>query len=285
MRVRVTTPARIRGICGEFEASVEDISLTGVRIRVARVALRLAEDADLATSAATVQTRIGSRCVLELGLRQIGRALTKKVDLMRLVLPDDQPESLDLGCMFETDLTDEECRALRVDLPDAEAPRDVRRTLSWADETRPPLDPALVQDKVESLFDVETTATHSAKERLPVRALRVILTSVAGKTGAPLVCTAESFTESTILVRVHAEQAQAWLAGRRDLTEVAHAVQLDYGNWPDLEIADGSRRLWRGGAHVCGLEVGEAREHDVFLRFAFGRRLLPHELDRICTAA
>jgi len=286
-RVRVTTPVRIRGICGEFEATAEDISLTGVRVRVARAALHLAADADLATSAATVQTRIGSRCVLELGLRQMGRALAKKVDLMRLALPDEDPASLDLGCMFESVLTVDESRALRLELPTEAAPEEVRRTSSWADETRPPLDPALTEEKVESLFDVETAAQLSARERTPVRPLRVILTPADGRAGAPLVCNAESFTESTVLVRVHGEsgQVQAWLSGRRDLSEVASAVESDYGSWPEIEIAEGSRRLWRGGARVCGVEVGVATGRDVFLRFALGRRLLPHELERLCTAA
>ncbi|MDJ0521566.1 MAG: hypothetical protein QNJ90_05765 [Planctomycetota bacterium] len=285
-RIEISRRALIRGVCGDFYATAEDLSLTGVRVRVPRSELRIAEGADLATAAAIVQTRIGSRCVIELGLRQMSRGVARKVEIVRLVLPTGCPDSLDLGCQFEEALTDEECRALRVELPDEETEATVRSSLSWEDESRPPLDPALTVDKVDALFDVETTHKPGPSERIPRRTLRVVLTAaVEGRAAAPLTCTAESLSVSTILLRIAADHAETWLAGRRDLSEVAQVVELDYGSWPDLEITDGARRLWRGGARVFGLEMGDAGDQDIFLRLVFSRRLREQELERICRAA
>lgn len=283
--MEISRRAVIRGVCGDFMASAEDLSLTGVRIRVARSELRILDSADLATAAATVQTRVGSRCRLELGPRQMSRPLCKNVEIIRLVLPSGQPDSLELGCRFEEPLTEAECRALRVELAHDNPDGVVRSALSWADQQRPELDPTLTEDKVEGLFDVSTARNHAPSERSPERALRVVLTPMPGSVGAPLACTVEALSISTILLRVGAEQARAWLTGKRDLAEVADVVERDYGEWPELEIAEGPRRLWRGGVHVYGLDVGDACDQDIFLRLVFGRRLREQELEQLCSAA
>jgi hypothetical protein len=284
-RVEISRSAVIRGVCGDFHATAEDLSLTGVRIRVTRAELRILDSADLATAAATLQTRVGSRCRLALGPLRMSRPLCKNVEIVRLVLPTGEPDKLELGCRFEEPLTEAECAALRVEIPRTVQDEVVRSELSWADQQRPPLDPTLSREKVEALFDVSQERSHGPSERSPRRPLRVVLMSMPGSPGGPLACTAEALSISTILVRVGAEQARTWLTGKRDLSEVADLIKTDYGDWPELEITDGARRLWRGGVRVYGLEVGNACDQDIFLRLVFGRRLREQELDGLCAAA
>jgi len=281
-----TAPLRVRGTCGHFGAQARDISLAGVRIRVPRAELRLAEAADLATAAATVQTRIGSRFAVELGLLQRSNRLTKSVTLVRLILPSEAPLSLDLGCSFENPLTRAETAALNLSLPEAAVSlQRVRQGHTWAEEGRAPLDPAIAEEKVRTLFDVRGKLRRTPCERRPVRHLRVILSEREGRGVAPLVCAAAALTSSTILVRVAPEHAVSWLEGHEDIADVLRAASLELGAWPDLEVVDGGRRLWQGPARVCGFEVGDGLSGEVYLRLAFSRRLRQVELERLCAAA
>ncbi len=285
-RVPFTAPVQVRGACGIFKAGAEDISLTGVRIRIDRSVLKMDEAADLATAAATVQTRLGSRFVVELGLRQGAGRMAKKVGLVRLVMAEDDGARLDLGCVFEEPLTSREAQNLNLVLEDVpEEATEVRRDSSWADEGRAELDPGLTEEKVESLFGVPSDVRTKPSERRPAQALRVVVSSTAKDGVTPLVCGAESLTLNTILLRVRVEHAAPWLEGQVDLAEVAQAVAGDYGAWPELEIVAGTRRLWQGTAHVSGIEVGNGPGEDIFLRLAFGRRLQQTEFDRLCDAA
>ncbi len=285
LRMPFTAPVRVRGTCGHFGAHARDISLAGVRIRIARSELRLAEAADLATAAATVQTRVGSRFVVELGLLQRSSRLTKAVTLVRLVVPPDAAGHFDLGCAFDRPLSSTDLRTLNLTLPDRAAHlQAVRRDHTWAEEGRVPIDPALAAEKVHALFGVTDSLRAPACERHPQRSLRVIVSEREGRGTAPLVCAAETLTSSTILMRVAAEHASTWLEHHEDIAEVIRAARRDLGAWPDLEIVDGGRRLWQGPAHVCGFELGAGPEGDVFLRLAFGQRLRQVELERLCAA-
>lgn len=285
-RVPFTAQVHVRGACGIFQAGAEDISLTGVRVRLDHAELKLDAAADFATAASTVQTRLGSRFLVELGLPQEAGHIAKTVGLVRLLMAKDGGAHLDLGCVFEEPLTSREAHELKVVLGDVPGEsKQVRRDSSWADEGRPMLDPELSDEKVETLFGVPSDVRTNPSERRPAQALRVVVSSTAKEGVPPLVCGAESLTLSTILLRVRVEHAAPWLEGQVDLAEVAQAVADDYGAWPELEIVAGTRRLWQGTAHVCGLEVGTGPGEDIFLRLAFGRRLRATELDRFCDAA
>lgn len=284
-RIAFSTKALLKGSCGAFDASVEDISLTGIRLRIAREVLRLQEEADLAEAAACVQTRIGSRFVTELQASKPGLCIRKKVDLVRLVLPGQRPHGLDLGCMFGTPLSPSELQALDVTLPAPPAAAgDVRQTMDWADAERPPLDPGVTAEKVEHLFGVEADRRPAHPRLSPQGALGAVLTAAAGSGTAPLVCGAESFTESTVVVRIDGTRVTRWRAAGADVCRVLARVVEEYGEWPHLELISGSRRVWRGAAHVYGVEISEAPSHDVLLCLAFHRRLGREELARVLAA-
>ena len=249
--------------------------------------LRLVAPGDLATAATTVQARLGSRFYIELVHEHSGGRVRKQVDLVRLVMPGWRPNDVDLGCVFTRPLTTAELEVLEVSLPspDEEAPAVVRESLPWAETERTPLDPMLAHEKVERLFDVEAKRSAGPGESEPARPLRAILSSVIHAGLTPLVCSAAALTESTVQVRLAAATvADFWRSETGCLADVAGRLVAGYGEWPDLELTAGTQRVWRGAAHVYGLELCDGPGSDVLLRLAFHRRLGSEELARLLAA-
>lgn len=284
-RVAYTARLLVRGACGLFAATGIDVSRTGLRMAMATEVLRLDPDADLAAAAACVQTRVGSRFVLDLGLTATGRGRVRKnVELVRLVVADDEDGALELGCRFLQPLSAREAVELSIEMPngDGEDPAAVRRAESWTEDGREALDPRLAEEKVESLLDVPVAGKAKPDERRPVRTLRALVRGAQGQGAAPLIGRASRFTEATVRMRLTEEQVRALGAEPGDFTAITRGMHAAYGTWPALEILEGTRRLWHGTAHVCGLEIAGNGDRGAILRMALGRRLQPAELDRLC---
>ena len=284
-RVPYAARLMVRGACGFFAATGLDISRSGILLAMAPEALRMDPEADLAAAAACIQTRVGSRFQLDLGLTAAGRGRVRKhAELVRLVLDGGEDGALELGCRFLEDLTSSECRELSVEFPDAqgEDEDEVRREDSWTEGGRPALDPKLAEEKVENLLGVPVASPRGRNERRPDRELRALVRSETTGTEAPLVGRAAAFTEATVRVRITEDEVRRFGAEPGDFTGLARAMAEAYGEWPALEILDGTRRVWNGTAHPCGLEVAGSGDRGAILKLALGRRLQPAELERLC---
>ncbi len=273
----------VRGACGQFAATGLDISRTGVRLAMLAEVLRLDPEADLAAAAACIQTRVGSRFVLDLGLTAAGRGrVRKEVELVRLVLDGGEEDVLELGCRFDAPLSNAELGDLGIDLPeDRSDEARVRQVEAWTDAGRPALDPRLAEEKVESLLGVPVASPRERNEHRPDRTLRALLRPEGAGGAAPLVGRASGFTEATVRVRIDEADVRSFGAEPGDFTALARALEAAYGAWPTLEILDGTRRLWHGSAHPSGLEVAGSGDRGAIVRLAFGRRLQPAELERL----
>ena len=273
----------VRGACGHFAATGRDISRSGIRLGLLSEVLHLDPEADLGGAAACIQTRVGSRFHLDLGLTAAGRGrVRKEVELVRLVIDGSEEGVLELGCSFLAPLTAQELGDLGLELPaDDEEQASVRLAGAWDEDGRAVLDPRLGEEKIESLSGVPVPAQHARDEQRPDRRLRALLRPEDRGGVAPLVGRASGFTDATVRVRLGEDEVRAFGAEVGDFTGLARALRDAYGSWPLLEILDGTRRLWHGSAHPCGLEFAGSGDRGAILRLAFGRRLLPAELARL----
>lgn len=271
----------VRGACGFFAAVGIDVSRTGIRLAMAPEALRMDPEADLAAAAACIQTRVGSRFSLDLGLTAAGRGRVRKnVELVRLILGGEEAP-IELGCRFLEHLSSVELRDLSIDVDGVVGndEEEVRREDSWTEGGRPALDPTLAKEKVENLLGVPVPAPKGRNERRPDRELRAL---VRGDGEAPLVGVADGFTDATMRVRITEDEVRRFGAEPGDFPALARAMEAAYGTWPEVEILEGTRRLWHGTAHPCGLEVAGSGDRGAIVRLAFGRRLQASELERLC---
>lgn len=280
-RVFFRAPARICAANGVFGARIEDISWTGIRLRVRCADLDLQPGAGIGAAAACVQHHLGSDFSANLDAPPQGGGVLKRLRLVRLTLPDGQEDTLDLGCIFEERLSDAEAQFLGLSLP-TDKPRDgrVRRKAQWQ-----PRDPARVDlheqsgpANTEALFD----PAHRHGNFQPRKPFRAVLTRADRGGVEPLVCGTESFTRNTVLVRARSEMISlGGPRGRRDAAGVALQFTERYGEHIEMELVDGTQRTWRGRTHVCSVELDPDRPRDILLRLAFGRPLQEAELVRL----
>ncbi len=284
-RVSFAGRVKLRGACGFFDAAAEDISRSGLRVALLSEVLRLDPAADLAAAAACVQTRIGSRFGIDLGLTAAGRGrVRRQVELVRLMLEGRHEGVLGLGLRFLEPLSDAEARELNVELPceDPAAEGEIRQVDSFTEGGRAALDPRLAEEKVESLFGVPVNSRRERSEHAPSRELRALVRPEGLGGAAPLVGIAGGFTETVLRLHLSAEAVAGFGAEPGDFPGLARGIEADYGTWPGVEILDGTSRIWHGQAHPCGLEVSERGDGGVILRLTFGRRLQQAELERLC---
>ncbi|MDA1193650.1 MAG: hypothetical protein O2894_00540 [Planctomycetota bacterium] len=277
-RVPFSARAVVRGAMAAYDAAAEDISRTGIRLAVLRDVLGLAPNADLAAAAALVQTRIGSRFQLDLGLSAAGHGRVRKVvELVRLVLDGPGSDWIGLGCTFVEPLTASEASSLNLQLPDDDEAA-VRQTGRFADGGRASLDPRLGAEKVDRLFDVP--AATATSDRTPDRELGALLRPSGGASGEPLVGQVADLTEASVRLAVPDALREAWGGGGGCVPDVATQLHARFGDWPELELLDARQRLWHGPVRLAGLELGP--DGSLMLRFVFSRRLPPVLLERLC---
>lgn len=279
-RVFFHAPARLVGEGGAFDARVEDISWTGVRLRLARQALGLPADAGIGSTAASVEFLLGSGFRVELDSGAGGIRLPKLVDVVRLSLPDDEEQVLDLGCLFREPLSQIEAEGLGLAMPkDARRSSDVRREADWKKEHVSRLDPSVREHDVQGAVGWGQDALQTVY--VPLTPLRAVVSS-SSEGAEPVVCNAESFTLNTALVRARGEMLpfnRRW--NRGSVAQAAARFSEYYGDRVGLEIVNGSRRVWQGRTQVCGVEVDPGQPRDLLLHLAFGRPLLKTEIRRL----
>lgn len=279
-RVQLTCAANLRGVCGQFEATVQDISMTGVRVRVSRETLKLDRDARFGPAAACVQNRIGSRFFVDLVPEHGGAPVCRAVVLVRLVRADGGDECLDLGCLFEVPLGPVELKALKVDLPES-VEHVVRERACWDEGERPRIDPSVLNGTVEFLFDLPEEGGGLGAPAEGEASLRVVLHSAIHAGAEPLVGVAEDMCVTSVQLRIPGAAVSGWMSGGCDAAAATQALAEQLGEWPELEVVGGAQRLWRGAGRIYDVEVGEAPSHDLRMRLTLSRRLQPAELERL----
>lgn len=281
-RVFFHAPARIRGHGGTFEARIEDISWSGVRLRLERSTLDLKEDAGIGAAAGAAECLLGDAFPVSLDTGPDGAHLVKRVRVIRLAMPDKDPDHLDVGCLFEERLAEREAEELGLAMPVElrHAGNSVRRAADWKHEHTSRLDPdAIVQD-VEGVDGWEDEGGET--QYVPRVPLRAVITNVRAHGTEPIVCSAESFTVNTLLVRARVEMMpfnHRW--DRQSVAQAAVSFSEQYGDRIGLEVVSGTRRVWQGPMHVFGVEVDPEQPRDILLHMGFGRPLLKAEIKQL----
>jgi hypothetical protein len=116
---RVTCRLPVRLVRGGHvtHGTTEDLSRTGVRIRVPLKDLQLEAEDELSSIARRLDQRLGEACVGEFHWQVLGSLVRKVLRVVRVVRVADDPKMLDLGCELRVPLDVLESEALGVDLP------------------------------------------------------------------------------------------------------------------------------------------------------------------------
>lgn len=281
-RVFFRAPATIRGAQGRYEARIEDISWTGVRLRILRADLEIRSDAGIGAAASCVQYRLGMSFSASLDSDAKGAALVKRLSVVRLALPDADPLYVDLGCLFEDRLGEREAEMLGLAMSQ-QLPGDsrVRRVGQWdTNQVTSRVNPEVLSRPEPEVGEIEVTHPDASFE--PRRSLRAVISCGARGGAQPIVCSTDSFTMNGIVVRARAEMPPFHSRfDRRGVAQAAVTFAEAYGDRVELEIVEGTRRVWQGPTQVCAVEVDPAQSRDVKLTLAFGRPLQKSELKRM----
>jgi len=278
----LAVPAQLDGRAGPIDADLQDVSRTGVRIHVRTLALGFPPTLDLHSTAAMVAERLDEGVVLRLRHPLIGSPVAHRVRILRVALPADAPDSVELGCAFEVPLTVAESTILGGPLSPgadgdeafcsrAEAPAPLLHAPARPEPTAAPAKPS----RPHLLADgpPERVPTFVATSRTIYRAY---LQGSADDALPPLVGRADQVSRDALRVRV----ARAGSA-EESAAEATMRFTSTYGTRLRLKLMDGVRHVWTGSVRVCGIEMPAEHAQVLYVTLAFGRSLRPAERRRL----
>ncbi len=116
---RVTCRLPVRLVCGGHVsyATTEDLSLTGVRLRVALSALDLPSGTELGAVTRRINQRLGEAFVAEFAWDTLGSLVRRVLRVVRVAAVIGDPATVDLGCELRVPLELQETQALGLTLP------------------------------------------------------------------------------------------------------------------------------------------------------------------------
>ena len=116
-RVSTRLWVRLRGTLADIECTTLDVSETGTRFRILLRDVGLDKDAGLFDLSRIVTKAFGEGCVAELRHPRGTEWVRKAVCLVRIGLLRKQAADFEVGCRFETELTEVERAVLGFDRP------------------------------------------------------------------------------------------------------------------------------------------------------------------------
>lgn len=117
-RIACRLPVRLKGLGNPCPGHTKDLSRVGVRLGLSKSELHVAPEADAQTVARALNQRLGPIVVAELHYQLLGALVRKGLRLVRIALPSDDPEHVELGFEFSSVITEEEATFLGVPLPE-----------------------------------------------------------------------------------------------------------------------------------------------------------------------
>ena len=303
-RVPLRIPVRLHGRRGPIHAVTEDVSRTGMRLRIHVAALLAGASEDLDAAAERVRDLVPSETSADLHYEVLGPLIQRTLEMTRISVPLEDAEAIELCCAFDEPLSveetvtlgallppvagDDEAPLLRADMPAPHA-RDVAFDLSnLAPTPAPAPEPTPAPAPAPAPAEDATPARAAAPEPAPVprfasstkHVYRAYLKRDGGDARPTLLGHSDQLSRDAVRVRVAA-------AGYEGLTVFEATVQFSerYGSRGGLKIMDGSQHLYTGRVRVCSMELPEDGAGDVLVTLAFERRLNPAELRRLGLAS
>ncbi len=249
---------------GAVEAEIQDLSYAGIRVRVRAESLGFASSSQLASTAKNVQATLGARFDVSLHESELGSLVQRRVDLTRISIPSNAPESIDLGCRFETPLTIEETEVLGAELP----PQRARfHPNAGGPKARTPL-----SDWDDLPFNERWIRFAPNKFRAYVNA-RVSLDPA-------LACDTKSVSPDALRVWCRRDGNRFALGESHNILNAAVLFSERYGDYVELRVTQGADEVWNGVACVRGVEINPDKPSVMLLTLGFGRALDREERTR-----
>jgi hypothetical protein len=297
-RIDCDIPVRLRTETDEVVALMLDASRTGLRLRVAGHLLGVHRLSSLVQVARGIEQVLGDRFQAELHYEMLGPLIRKNLRPVRIGRRDWETADVEIGCVLEAPLRDEEAGMLGLALPREGASEPPENLKGLGPTVRAmPKSPARPRVKAPS-EPVEVAAEPSAvpvhEIPLPPVSLvpgpdddvtmrrgrghgnRVWVYPAEGHTGRPMVGLTESISQKELVVMIPSAQ-ELGLTGR-SVAAVAMALGNAYGQSVSVKVADGARHLWTGPVKIRELELAPEPAGHLRLGLTFERTLRPAEL-------
>jgi hypothetical protein len=244
LRVPCSYPVRVYGQLQEFSGRLCDISRTGARLRVGADRL-LAGGADLASMTRALDMLLGSSFLADLHHEMLGPLVRKQLHLIRLgsFVDEGQGTGLEIGCLFDAPLTDEEATMLGIGLP----PTGVTTPTAFQDVPAP-----------------RRRGETAEPEKPRPQPYEAYLHPTEGHTGPPLLGETAGMEHDLAVVSFPRDALGGAVTG---VSGFAAELGRRYGPAPRLEILDGLRMLWAGPVRLGDVSMAgpEAERVDVYL--------------------
>lgn len=263
-RVSCHIPVRLVRGGHVTHGTTEDLSRTGVRVRVPLQDLSLEPDAELSGVARRLDQRLGEACVGEFHWQVLGSLIRKVLRVVRVVRVMEDRALVDLGCELRVPLDVLESEALGVDLPPLAAEWSAA---AW--NSVPPAEPTSHADGSGNGGDTGPGQRRRAV-LMPPRAL--------GRT--PLRGLAPEVTEHGIVMTLDESVRLSLQVDRQDATALLVAFDDRYGSEHEVLLLEGDDPIWSGPARVTGLEHRRAA-HKMMLTLSLREPLRAEERARL----
>ena len=270
-RVDVGIPIQLRTASGDHPAEIVDLSRTGLRVRMPVDSAR-----ENATQAAErMRHALSPSFSLDMDYERLGPLLNKDVEPIRVGIPKDAPDVVEICGEFFEYLEDEEVHYLQLNAPLPELRDSVDVWVDVEPEASEPEEPAPTTG-VPVLRKEEPGP--SAMPRQRYRAL------VAGmKRDAPpsFFCHTDMVTRMGVRVRLQREDAGIEVGEHVSVSKALQTLVSLYGPELELRLVDGSGDVWSGPSRFSGVELPSHHPEEVLVTLSFGRPLSLADLRRL----
>lgn len=268
-RVEVGIPAQIYAQRGFLDASVRDISRTGLRLRLRVADLGMKATNDMAHAARAVGRVLAPHFALDLDYKKLGPLLQRPVQLTRIALDADAPLFLELCGEFDEPLDDEIVTILGEVLP------PVRDDVpSWTPEENAAISYDGVvtmrprDELTEKPVQLPDPAAASGPAAAPVRhRYRALVTGTSKDAPPAFFCHTDLVT--AVGVRVCLPRPSDAIDIRNAISKLVKV----HGSSVDVRILDANDDVWSGSARVTGVELPNDRLDVMLVTLAYDRPL------------
>lgn len=262
-RIQVDIRAKLMTHVSSVDAEVCDLSRTGIRLRLSAQTLGVDLTPDLEAVEAELGRALPAPMFMTLDHDRLGPLVQRLARLLRLGIPKDQLDVVDICCSFAEALTDEEAQVLGLPLPSVEETVEVWKDVGVGRETQADLSscPAAGPEEGGPLSETASPPRHR---------YRVLVSSTARRAPPSIFCYTDLVTSVGVRIRVPRTQLPAGkTATALRATDLCTRLVKRYGPSVDVQLHDGDHSIWSGAMKITGAELPRADASEVLLSLGF----------------
>lgn len=270
-RLEVGFSAKVMTHVSSIEASVCDLSRTGVRLRFEGENLGFPITADLAELEGRLRGILPEPLFVTLDDGRLGSLIQKLAVMRRLGLPADRVATLDVCCAFTEPLGEEEAHFLSVPLPPVQESVETWRDVGSEDA-------ASVRGLPE---ETPQGRAAPAVDHGPRHRYRVLVSSARSSGPPSLFCYTDLVT--AVGVRIRLPRGQVHCGKETAISRAPDALRLlvkCYGRAVRVRVFDGADEVWSGSMTVTGVELPARDAGQMLVSLGFTAPLKPPEKRR-----